>query len=293
MPRTTSEEVKHKRAVQGAMSIGTATIGLAALGSKGGSMALKKYPKALKGMKNIDSQKLNSASISLTTAGAGLGGMSGYHFAALQRAENKAERERDGKVNKMLEYSPFGVVTKANWKDTAGTAQGAGYVGALGGVGTALAAPDINRYFVGRSKAERNKTRKTAYKRSDAANSKAMRNISNNREMASALKDEIKFSRENRDFSEADRSIRQGQIADIETDVQQANKKNVKGVLRAQKKIFKPLKQAEKNLKATKSRFSTPKIAAVALGAGGLSLAGSEMARQAKKEQVGKWWSGI
>jgi hypothetical protein len=102
--RDTYEEVKHKRAVQGALSIGTATLGLAALGSKGGAVALKKYPNALKSVheapkqvRRLKAKTLNDASLTLTTGGAGLGGMSGYHFAALQRAENKAERERESK----------------------------------------------------------------------------------------------------------------------------------------------------------------------------------------------------
>jgi hypothetical protein len=110
--RKTREDVRHKRAVQGAMSVGTATIGLAALGTKGASMALRRSPKALKKItmvpkstrRRMTPESLNSASISLTTAGAGLGGASGYHFAALQRAENKAQKEN--------EKSAFGVTHK-------------------------------------------------------------------------------------------------------------------------------------------------------------------------------------
>lgn len=149
MKRTVSEDVKHRRAVQGALSIGTATIGLAALGAKGGSMALKKYPKTMKSVRglpskirNVNSDSLNSASVTLTTGGAGLGGASGYHFAALQRAENKAEKEREGRVYK----SAFGPVHKA---DSAQAGEYALYGGGLAGAAGGLAASDIRRGIVG------------------------------------------------------------------------------------------------------------------------------------------------
>jgi hypothetical protein len=256
-----SDDVKHKRAIQGAMSIGTATIGLAALGTKGASMALKRSPKMIRRLpKSISSDSLNRGSISLTTAGAGLGGASGYHFAALQRAENKAERQREGKVNKMLEYSPFGVVSKAKWDDDSAmkTAQMAGYGGAAAGLGGAVAANEVR----------------------GAVNQYRLRGV---RAGLSTQKKKMKEA-EKKATSAQKKAAKQSVPGQGKYDI--AARKQTKKFYGASNKAMKLVKTGKK----MKDALPTAKVRAIALGVGGVSLAGSEIARQ-NRVQKNDWWS--
>lgn len=260
-----SDEVKRKRAIQGGLSITGATLGLAALGTKGGAMALRKYPS----VSRFNPKKLERASLGLVTAGAGVGGLSGYHFAALQRAENKAERQREKRVNKMLEYSPFGVVSKAKWDDdsTAKTAQYAGYGGAAAGVGGAVAARDIRDAVTGYQ------TRKLR-----------PRLGKQKKKMLSAEKKGLAAQEKS---AESLRSVGAHHIpGENKYDAKAA--KQTKRFFGAEGKAMKLTKKI-KNIKANNVSL-TPKIRVAALGAGGAALVGSEIARQ-HRVQKNDWWS--
>jgi hypothetical protein len=270
------EDVQHKRAVQGALSIGTATLGIAALGSKAGAVALKKYPKALKGIKHVPKsvtkikpKTLNNASLTLTTGGAGLGGMSGYHFAALQRSENKAQKERQ--VSKMLKLSPFGVVSKADYDSAA---QYAGYGGAAAGVGGAFAAKDIAPHYA--------KYRLKKISAEEKAQVKAQKK---------AEAKSIKYEQKQNSFRAGrDNSLGRGSGAGLDGNAAGAKKYSNKVVREAGKyyragENIKRLADKKVMVKTT----AVPKVRAAALGVGAASLAASEVARQHKVQKDG-WW---
>jgi hypothetical protein len=278
MRRTATEEVKHKRAVQGALSITGASLGLAALGTKGGAVALRKYPKVMK----IKPEKLDSASLGLMTTGAGVGGLSGYHYAALQRAENKSQKkmERD---NKMLEHSAFGVVNKANWDDdsSARAAQYAGYGAAAAGVGGAVAAPDLRdirvKYQMRPINAKMKKQRKARQKAGD----KSIR--------AELERNSYRAGRHNL-FNRAEYGDGHAIDANIEG-AERAGQKATKQTKRfyvAEKKIARLVRRGEKI--KSEGKLLTPKIRVAALGLGGAGLVGSEVARQ-HRIQKDDWWS--
>jgi len=261
MSRPATEEVKRKRAVQGALSITGATLGLAALGTKGGAVALRRYPKALKSV-TINPKRLDSASLGLMTTGAGTGGLSGYHYAALQRAENKSQRkmERD---NKMLEHSAFGVVTKAMWDDKSKekkpdtglrATQYGGYGAAAAGLGGALAAKDISGPYV--------KYRLKKVKRTEKATVKA-------RDKTAAAR--TKYSE------------------NVEAEKPNTGKtvRGAKANWEATQKLGR-LADKKINIRTT----GTPKVRAAALGLGAAGLVASEAARQRRKvKKNDEWWS--
>lgn len=85
------KDLERSRKVQGALSLGGASIGLAALGTKGGSLVARKTAKTTFGAKPLYA-KLNDTSIGLTTLGAGVGGASGIHFYRLMNKENKVHK---------------------------------------------------------------------------------------------------------------------------------------------------------------------------------------------------------
>lgn len=95
------DSLRHKKRVQAGISIGTSSLGLAALGTKGASAALpraaghlrklNKAPKAIATPEaaKTTAQRLDRLSTTLVTGGAGLGGFGGFNFAAIQRQEGK------------------------------------------------------------------------------------------------------------------------------------------------------------------------------------------------------------
>jgi hypothetical protein len=91
------DTMAHRKRVQGALSLTTATLGLSALGTKGGSVVLRrvaKHPRMVAraaGMENA-ANKIDSATVPLLTTSAGIGGVGGFNFAAIQRAEAKREK---------------------------------------------------------------------------------------------------------------------------------------------------------------------------------------------------------
>lgn len=112
------KDLERSRKVQGALSLGGASIGLAALGTKGGSIAARKLVKPVIAgpAKKPLSTKLNEASIGLTTLGAGVGGASGIHFYRLMAKENKVHkadeayeyRKREKAAYEAGRYVPLG-----------------------------------------------------------------------------------------------------------------------------------------------------------------------------------------
>ena len=108
----TTEELKRRKKLQAGISVTTSTLGLAALGMKGGSVAAgrvarsaKAANKAMAGgpakfspmaqkakkFKKI-SQGLNRASINTSIGAGGIGGVGGYNFASYTRAEGKKKQ---------------------------------------------------------------------------------------------------------------------------------------------------------------------------------------------------------
>jgi len=293
MSRSATEEVKHKRIVQGALSITGATLGLAALGTKGGAVALRKYPKALKSV-TVNPKRLESASLGLMTTGAGVGGMSGYHYAALQRAENKSQKkmERD---NKMLERSAFGVVTKANRKDS-NTAQNIGYTGAAGGTMAALAAPDIHeRQMRDARRKFKKETEQAPTKGFDRVNEKALANARLITEETQAKKDAVRYAMENRHGKDAEPRAGKARAPGYKQATQEGKAAYAANDAAAETGRARALLQPAKNLKAAGKKYPTKKIAGVALAGAGLSLAAGEAARRHNHRSDFKknddWWS--
>jgi hypothetical protein len=111
-----TDKLARQKDVQGALSLGGATLGLSALSAKGASIATNRALSQPKGKHSVPrvvpkwvtpqlARRLDKGSIGLVTLGAGVGGIGGYNFAAIQRAEAKREREPMSK-------SAFGVVQK-------------------------------------------------------------------------------------------------------------------------------------------------------------------------------------
>lgn len=91
------DKMAQRKKVQGAISATTATLGLAALGTKGGAAGLRqaaKHPK-MAGYALIPkaAYHMDKATIPILTTGAGIGGVGGFNFAAIQREEARRERE--------------------------------------------------------------------------------------------------------------------------------------------------------------------------------------------------------
>lgn len=92
-----SQELAHDKRVQAGLSTAGAILGLSALATKGGSVAvrqtLKRAPEAARTLKMTPkvADTAEKTSIGLVTAGAGVGGAGGLKFASLQRKEAKKE----------------------------------------------------------------------------------------------------------------------------------------------------------------------------------------------------------
>ena len=92
-----SKEIARDKRVQAGLSLTGATLGLAALGTKGGSVAtktaLKRAPQLASRLRLTPkvAENADKASLGFVTAASGVGGASGIHFANLQRKEAKKE----------------------------------------------------------------------------------------------------------------------------------------------------------------------------------------------------------
>lgn len=97
-------ELSRKKKIQATTSIVGSTLGLSALGTKGGAVALRRLAKPAAKARHARNaaklthraQQLDRASLGLVTTASGVGGLSGYNFASIQREE--AKREKAGKV---------------------------------------------------------------------------------------------------------------------------------------------------------------------------------------------------
>lgn len=102
-PLMSDAEIRRRKKVQGNLSIVGGTLGLTALGARGGATAFagKRAGKLLRVAGDPQrEQKLKDISTGLTTAGAGLGGAGAYNFAAYTKAES---RKRSLNVKKSWE----------------------------------------------------------------------------------------------------------------------------------------------------------------------------------------------
>lgn len=97
-------ELSRKKKIQATTSIVGSTLGLSALGTKGGAVVLRRLAKPAAKAKHARdaaklghrAQQLDRASLGLVTTASGVGGLSGYNFASIQREE--AKREKAGKA---------------------------------------------------------------------------------------------------------------------------------------------------------------------------------------------------
>ena len=86
----TDAQLKHRKRLSAGTTIVTSTLGLGALGAKGGGNiarrigAARKIPKLMR-----VGRKIENAAVPVTLASGGLGGLSGYNYASIQRAEAK------------------------------------------------------------------------------------------------------------------------------------------------------------------------------------------------------------
>jgi hypothetical protein len=139
-----TDKLAHQKDVQGALSLTGATLGLGALGSKGASLAIDHAAKKPLGahakprmvLTPKVARALDKGSIGLVTLGAGVGGISGYNFAAIQRAEAKRERADVNKAETATKPKKK-PLTAAERKERKGAMIG----GAVTGTAAAAAAP--------------------------------------------------------------------------------------------------------------------------------------------------------
>lgn len=75
------DELARRKKLQAGLSVAGGSLGLAALGAKGGSYALRRAGKA------ATSSKVERATTGLLATGAGIGGVGSFNFAATERAE--------------------------------------------------------------------------------------------------------------------------------------------------------------------------------------------------------------
>ena len=102
----TDAQLKHRKRLSAGAAVATSTLSLGALGAKGAGSGLKalatasKAPKALRKVPGIGrvvnkphlakiGGKIDSAAVPVSLASGGIGGLSGYNYAAIQRQEAK------------------------------------------------------------------------------------------------------------------------------------------------------------------------------------------------------------
>lgn len=92
--KISDRQLRHRKNVQAGLSTATATIGIAALGSKSGAALLRR-----RGSLRA-AQKLESHTTGLLTGGAGLGGVAGFNSASISRAEAKRPTYKPQHIHK-------------------------------------------------------------------------------------------------------------------------------------------------------------------------------------------------
>jgi len=133
------QKMARRKKLQGALSVTTSTLGLTALGSKGGGMALRRVAQSPKmvahsarALKVAD--KMDKATVPLLTTGAGIGGVGGFNFAAIQRAEAAREKRKKDPVSKKKDKLTPGERKSRRWAAGMGAAVGGGTTAAVGGL---------------------------------------------------------------------------------------------------------------------------------------------------------------
>ena len=110
-PVQSDASIRRRKKLQGNISIAGGTLGLTALGLKGGSVARAggRAGKLLKITPNKKlSNKLKDASTGVTTLGAGIGGLGAYNFASY----TKAEARKRGPIKKRFEMDEISKAAK-------------------------------------------------------------------------------------------------------------------------------------------------------------------------------------
>ena len=169
------KELKHRKKVQAGISVTTSTLGLTALGMKGGAFKAARSAGRLEkiaeratvpaGLQNRHAlkaelhhrraDKLNNAAVNTSLAAGGIGGLGGYNFASYTRAEGKKRQIRKN-WSPGMDFGLDGVqqgeeISKKDWKNiseherrardsrrTRGRAKDVAGVGATVGAGAIL-----------------------------------------------------------------------------------------------------------------------------------------------------------
>lgn len=91
----TKDDISDAKRTQAYLTAGGSALGVAALGTKGGASVASRMARSRpKGSWKLRStaNRLNSAAENATIGAAGVGGVSGFNFAAIQRAEGKKKK---------------------------------------------------------------------------------------------------------------------------------------------------------------------------------------------------------
>ena len=147
-PKMSDEELARRKRAQAKFSITGSTLGLTALGLKGGSAAAKLIPRAerlkavvpaLKKLPSDTPKRLSDAATTSAIGAAGVGGVGGYNFASYTKED--ARRNHDQKVRKAMAGNSEGTEVSFKLKkrpERNRTIQRVGQSAAGAGLGAAL-----------------------------------------------------------------------------------------------------------------------------------------------------------
>ena len=141
----TDAQLKHRKRLSAGTTIVTSTLGLGALGAKGGGALLRQAGKTksavrtlrkIPGLSNVKPKqlkrvgsKIENAAVPVSLVSGGISGVSGYNYASIQRAE--ARRRQQTTLNKA--YDPeYNRQRRNQFQAGALAATGAGTIGGAG-----------------------------------------------------------------------------------------------------------------------------------------------------------------
>ena len=148
-PRMSDEELARRKRAQARFSITGSTLGLTALGLKGGSAAAKLVPKAerltaaIPALKKIPAdapKRISDAATTTAIGAAGVGGVGGYNFAAYTKEDARRNHNKQ-KVRKAMAGDSEGTEVSFKLKkrpERSRTIQRVGQSAAGAGIGAAL-----------------------------------------------------------------------------------------------------------------------------------------------------------
>jgi hypothetical protein len=118
-------EIRRRKKLQGHISQTTGALGLASLGAFAASKApgakvLTKTPRLARVANKINPEKAKTASLGLSTTGAGIGGAGSFNFASYTNAESRKRKQAMPVTKRGLDVGYYGEIGKAKeWKPSA------------------------------------------------------------------------------------------------------------------------------------------------------------------------------